>query len=268
MKAFIRTAGALAGRVSLAAAIGLGAATVVAAEGGATLKVYGPGGPAPAMKAAARAFSDEHLVAVEVVAGPPPKWLPQAREDADIIYSGAEHMMTGFDREVRGLFDIREAEPLYLRPVSILVRPGNPKKISGFEDLLKPGMKVLVVAGAGQVGLWEDVAARTGDITKVQAFRRNVVFPEAGNSALAREQWRQQPDIDAWLIWNIWQVSNPDLADQVPVEERYRIYRPTSVVLTVKGKAVPEAQAFVDYLKSDKGRAIFAKWGWETGTTP
>lgn len=60
-------------------------------------------------------------------------------------------------------------------------------------------------------------------------------------------------------------MSNPDLADQVPVEERYRIYRPTSVVLTVKGKAAPEAQAFVDYLKSDRGREIFAKWGWETG---
>lgn len=69
MKAFIRTAGALSWRASLVAALGLGAGTAIAAEG-STLKVYGPGGPAPAMKAAARAFSEEHKVAVEVVAGP------------------------------------------------------------------------------------------------------------------------------------------------------------------------------------------------------
>ena len=35
------------------------------------------------------------------------------------------------------------AHALYLRPVAILVRPGNPKGIRGFRDLLAPGVKVL-----------------------------------------------------------------------------------------------------------------------------
>ena len=151
----------------------------------------------------------------------------------------------------------------YLRPVAILVRPGNPKNIRGFRDLLKPGIKVLTVAGAGQTGLWEDVAGRTGEIAMVRAFRKNMVLPEAGNSALAREQWTQQPEIDAWLIWNIWQVANPDLAQQIPVEETFRIYRDTGVVLTRKGSAIPQAKAFVEFLKSAEGRRIFAKWGWD-----
>ena len=135
--------------------------------------------------------------------------------------------------------------------------------VSGFRDLLKPGIKVLTVVGAGQTGLWEDVAGRTGEITLVQAFRKNLVLPEAGNSALARDMWTKQPEIDAWLIWSIWQVANPELAQQIPVEEAFRIYRDTGVVLTRKGSAVPQAKAFVEFLKSAQGRRIFAKWGWD-----
>ena len=38
------------------------------------------------------------------------------------------------------------------------------KKIKGFKDLAKPNTKVLVTHGAGQVGMWEDIAGRTGNI--------------------------------------------------------------------------------------------------------
>ncbi|HUO54664.1 MAG TPA: substrate-binding domain-containing protein [Rhodoblastus sp.] len=227
------------------------------------LYVYGPGGPAPAMKEAAEAFGPTHGVSVVATAGPTTKWVDKARNDADVIYSGAEDMMSAFAHSLPGAFDLRDAEPLYLRPAAILVRPGNRKAIHGFRDLLKPGVRVLSVAGAGQIGLWEDVAGRAGDIEIVRAFRRNMVFPEAANSAAAREQWTQQKDIDAWLIWNVWQVASPSLADLIPIEEPFRIFRDTAIVMTHKGEAAPQARAFVDFLKSDQGRAIFAKWGWQ-----
>ncbi len=90
------------------------------------------------------------------------------------------------------------------------------------------------------------------------------MLPEAANSAEARQRWTQEPDIDAWLIWNIWQVSNPDLAQLVEMDEPFRIYRDAGVVITHRGGAAPQAKAFVDYLKSPAGQAIFAKWGWKT----
>jgi accessory colonization factor AcfC len=51
-------------------------------------------------------------------------------------------------------------------------------------------------------------------------------------------QWTESQSIDAWLIWNIWQVSN-------------------------RGNH-PQAQAFVDFPAAPEGKAIFRKWGWKT----
>ena len=238
-----------------------------------TLFVYGPGGPLPAMKDAATAFERAHGVAVQVTGGPTPPWLERARNDADVVFSGAENMMTDYIKQLSdtaggrgpnpGRIDESTIVPLYLRPVAMLVRPGNPKRIRRFEDLLRPGMKVLVVQGAGQNGLWEDVAGRTGDIGVVRAFRRNI-GAVAENSGVAKQRWTDDTSFDAWLIWNVWQVANPTLAEAIPVAERWRIYRDAGVALTVKGRDRPAARNFAAFLQSPEGAGIFARWGWMT----
>lgn len=236
-----------------------------------TLFVYGPGGPLPAMKEAAAAFERTHGVAVQVTGGPTPPWLDRARTNADVVFSGAENMMTDYIKLLGdtaggrapqpGRIDESTIVPLYLRPVAMLVRPGNPKRIRRFEDLLRPGVKVLVVQGAGQNGLWEDVAGRTGDIRVVRAFRRNI-GAVAENSGVAKQRWIDDRSFDAWLIWNVWQVANPTLADVVPVAERWRIYRDAGVALTMKGRDRTAARDFARFLQSHDGAHIFAKWGW------
>lgn len=240
-----------------------------------TLYVYGPGGPLPAMKEAAAAFGRLHGIHVAVVGGPTPLWLAKAKNDAGVIFSGSEHMMTDFVAQLKdtanptapGSIDETTIAPLYLRPAAILVRPGNPKRVRGFDDLLRPGMKVLVVQGAGQTGLWEDIAGRTGDITVVRALRRNIAA-FASNSAEARQRWTDDRTFDAWIIWNIWQKANPALADVVPLAPRWRIYRDCGVALTRRGATNRHAREFSGYLQSAAGAAIFATWGWVAGPVP
>lgn len=226
------------------------------------LHVYGPGGPLPAMKEAAAAFGKKHNIEVEVTAGPTPQWIDHAKADADLIFSGSEVMMSDFISAMPDI-DTSTVRPLYLRPAAILVRPGNPSHITGVADLLKPGHRILVVNGAGQQGLWEDVAGRLGDIASVRAFRSNIV-KVAGNSAQAKQSWTEDPSIDAWLIWSIWQVANAKVADQVAVEPQYAIYRDTGVALTKKGEARSEVKEFASFLASPEGATIFEKWGWVT----
>ena len=182
-------------------------------------------------------------------------------ENADVIFSGSENMMTDFITAFAGQIDALSVTPLYLRPSAILVRPGNPSHITGVADLMKPGHKILVVNGSGQGGLWEDVAGRMGDIQSVRAFRANIgAF--AATSADARQSWTTDTTFDAWLIWNIWQVANPKIAEPIAIEPEYRIYRDTAVALTRRGDAKPEAKAFAAFLASGEGAQIFAKWGW------
>jgi accessory colonization factor AcfC len=95
----------------------------------------------------------------------------------------------------------------------------------------------------------------------VRAFRRNIVR-FASNSGEAKQAWTEDGSLDAWLIWSIWQVANPTLADQVPVEPAYRIYRDTGIVLSKSGEARPEVVRFAKFLASPAGAKIFAQWGW------
>ena len=189
------------------------------------------------------------------------EWLDKAKGEGDLIFSGSEVMMSDFVSAMGGQIAETTITPLYLRPSAILVRPGNPKGIKGFTDLLARDLKVLVVNGAGQQGLWEDMVGRSGDIGRVRTFRSKIVA-FAPNSAAGRKTWTEQPDIDAWIIWNIWQVANPSIADVVEVEPEYRIYRDTGIGLTVRGQEKSTAKAFVNFLQSPEGAAIFRKWGW------
>ena len=236
-------------------------AFVAGAAAAGPVHVYGPGGPAPAMKEAAASFAAKRGVKVEVVAGPTKDWLAQAKGDADVIYSRSETMMSDFMVALDGQIVPSSAEPLYLRRSVILVRKGNPQRIQGLQDLMKPGHRVLVVNGAGQNGLWEDMAGRTGDIASVRGLRRNIAV-NAPTSAEAKAAWIADGSLDAWIIWNIWQVANPQLADVVEVEPQYRIYRDTGIALTRAGQANPDAKAFTAFLASPEAGRIFARWDW------
>jgi accessory colonization factor AcfC len=154
----------------------IGALTMVGTASAETIHVYGPGGPAPAMKEAAAAFSKINGIEVIVTSGPTPQWSDALKTDGDVIYSGSEVMMSDFISSFTPLVNPATITVLYLRPAGILVRPGNPKHIRGFADLLKPGLRIAVVDGAGQQGLWEDIAGHNGDIAAVRAFARTSHF--------------------------------------------------------------------------------------------
>ncbi|WP_244099291.1 substrate-binding domain-containing protein [Burkholderia ambifaria] len=248
-------------KVSATAVLGMSMLAGISAHADTPLRVYGPGGPAPAMKAAAVEFTRETGVQVQVVAGPLPQWADSAHRDADMLYSGSEDMMSSLVAKFGDEVDAGSVTPLYMRPAVLLVRPGNPHHIGGIADLMKSNVRLMVVNGAGQTGLWEDIAGRDGDISKVKTFRRKIaVF--APNTGAALKRWKEDPSIDAWLAYNIWAVANPGIADVVQIEPDYRLYRDCGMVLTRRGAARDEARQFATFLASKKAQAIFAKYGW------
>lgn len=225
------------------------------------LHVYGPGGPAPAMREAAAIFGRDRGISITVTAGPTSGWSAALERDGDLVYSGSEAMMADFLGRFADSLRPESYRPLYLRPAALLVRPGNPRHIAGFRDLLKAGMRVQVVNGAGQVGLWEDIAGRDGSIATLARFRSRIAHA-APNSAEALKAWQEDRTLDAWLIFPSWAIDHPGVAEVVPLEPRYRLYRDCGVALTRRGADKPLARAFVAFLASARGQAIFARHGW------
>ncbi len=247
---------------------GLMAATRATAQ--EVLRVYGSEGPAPAIQQAAGTFGDRNNVKIDLITGPPDKWLDEAASRADVVFASAEFMMADFVRAKDLAIDEASITPLYMRPSAVLVRPNNPKHISDFPDLLKPGVRVMVVTGSGQTGLWEDMAGKQGDIRTIRAFRKNIVL-SAPNSTEAMRLWDERQDVDAYVTWNIWHMPLRDRAKLIEVNDDYKIYRQCSIALTERGVNKPSARRFIDFLTSPEGARIFESWYWmpapkESGT--
>lgn len=224
-----------------------------------SLQVYGPGGPTPAMKACAAAYEKSNSVKVQITAGPLEKWQAQS-ETADLFYSGSENMMDSFAEKISSL-DTTSIQTHYLRPSAILVRPKNPLKIRGIKDLVDKKMKVIVVNGAGQVGMWEDIVGGLKSAEALNKFRSNIVFA-AKNTGEAEKRWKEDPSIDAWLVFNIWGTRNPESAQIIPTEKNLTIYRSMGTALAKNTKQKEAAIQFVDFIKSKECRKLFGKEGW------
>lgn len=239
----------------------LGLASWASATTPEGLKVYGSSGPSPAINDAATAFGARHQVTVEVHSGPVDSWIDRAGADADLVFASAGFMMTRFERTESLHVVPTSVTPLYMRPSVVLVRPDNPHGIRDFPDLLQPGLKVMIVSGSGQTGMWEDMIGRFADIRAVRDLRANIAY-YAETSDDAMKVWKQNKEIDAWITWNIWYMPLRDSAKLIPVSADYRMYRHCSIALTERGSQKPLAREFAHFLTSPEGEEIFTSWGW------
>lgn len=232
---------------------------VKSVENDGIIRVYGPGGPLGPIKEAAERFSAETGIEVDVTAGPEANWIGQAKQDADIIYGGSEYMLRNFTFNYPDMINEKTRTELYPRAAGILVRKGNPKKIYSFKDLTKPGVKIVDVNGAGQLGLWEDLAGRNDLIAGID---QNIDI-SVKSSAEAIEQWKASSKLDAWITYESWHYRLKDVTDLVELPETEKLYRGTPIALTKITDNKKVAQQFIDYLKTESSHQIFQKWGWK-----
>lgn len=226
------------------------------------IKLYGAGGPHTAFRSVADVWQEQTGHTVEIIAGPERTWSRQAQADADIIWGTSEQSMTAF-LQTYETFSPEQVEPIYIRPAIIAVREGNPRNITGFDDLLKDGVKIVVTEGAGVsntsgTGVWEDVAGRAGRLEDVRAFRQNIIAFAHGSGASFKAF--KEMDADAWITWPNWPITNPDVLDAVELPDSRKIWRDVNVALAPD--ADPEAKVFLDYLITEEAQAIMRQEGW------
>ena len=223
------------------------------------LHIYGPGGPLGPMQECADLFSAAYQVKVVVTASPDPQWFSEAQGDADLIFGGAEYMLSDFAERRPEILDAKSRVELYSRPAGILVRKGNPKKINSAADLAQPGLRILAVNGAAQVGLLKEVADKVG---MTPAIQKNVAM-SVRNSMQAVDQWRADPKLDAWVTFESWHYRLSDAADLVRLPDNQRTYRATQVTIVKATPNRPLAEKFIAFLQTDQAHSVFQKWGWK-----
>ncbi|WP_027327241.1 extracellular solute-binding protein [Helicobacter pametensis] len=224
--------------------------------------VYGPGGPAPVLKKLALLYNQTSQEKVIIHAGPTSSWINKAKKNADIIYSGNSSMMDSFLDLMGNKLNPSDIQVLNIREAGVIVRPTNPKKITRFSDLLKDGVKIMIVNGAGQVGLYEDMALKYGKRSNLVDLRKNIQVI-AKNSKQAIELWEKDPSIDALIIWRHWAtVLGKDKARFIRIDKNNNIYRASEIAITTHSRKKEEAQKFIDFLQTKEAQNIWREEGW------
>jgi len=149
---------------------------------------------------------------------------------------------------------VGEAKTLcYFIPV-IMVKKGNPLKISGFVDLMKPGIKV---------GQADDKAAAVGRIMpKLLAlngidtvvWKNNIVVstPTVNELGIAVKLGT----IDATVVWNAVAAMYSDASDTVIIPSDKNVVAEVEGAILAFSKDKTEAKKFLDYLVSDKAKQV------------
>ena len=126
-------------------------------------------------------------------------------------------------------------------------------------DLANDNIRLLVMNGSDQLGLWEDIAGARGLIPDIQ--KRIAIT--VSTSAEAIERWKTAATLDAWITFESWHYRLDEVTDLVRLPKEERICRGTAVVSTHFYKNKESARRFIDFLKTDQCHAVFQKWGWE-----
>ncbi|MCP9817166.1 substrate-binding domain-containing protein [Synechococcus sp. GreenBA-s] len=226
------------------------------------IRLYGACGPQNALRKVADAWERSNDLKVRIICGPEPSWSRQAQVDADIIWGTSEQSMTAFLQSFAS-FPSKDVEPIYLRPAIIAVKTGNPRHIQKFEDLLQPGIRIVVTEGSGiantsGTGIWEDIAGRLGKLEDVMRFRRNIVAFSTGSGASFKAF--KELDADAWITWPEWVVDNPKVLQAIPIPSDRSIWRDLNIALSTSSD--PQAASFLRFLVSDEAQKLMRSAGY------
>lgn len=199
---------------------------------------------------------------VTIVVGPTSKWIDKAKKDADIIFSGNTSMMDGFIKALPEQIKVDDIEVLNARASGVIVRSDNPKNIKTFKDLFKEGVNVMVVDGAGQVGLYEDMALKTGSVENLEKLRKNIKV-YAKNSKAAVDEWKTNQNIDALIIWTHWIKAVGEKENKfIQADKNFVIYRAAEMVPATKGLKNSNVTKFIEFVKSKDMQKIWREEGW------
>jgi len=242
----------------------LGAVLAISACGGEgqTLELFVGSATKPATEEAAKLFEEKYDVNVELHFGGSGAMLSQMKLTGrgDIYFPGSSDFMEKA-KEEDIVLPQSERIVVYLIP-AINVQKGNPKNVQSLEDLARPDVTFAIANPETVcVGLYAAEIIEKAGLT--QTLRPKIAT--YAESCAKTANLVALKTVDAVIGWRVFQYWAPDDIETIPLppDRIPRIgYVPIAIAKSSKQPAL--AQQFVDFLTSQEGKAIYAKWHYLT----
>jgi molybdate transport system substrate-binding protein len=231
-------------------------------DGSPTLELFVGSATKPATEEAAKLFEQEFGVKVELHFGGSGAMLSQMKLTGrgDIYFPGSSDFMEKAKKEGLVLPE-SERVVVYLVP-AINVQKGNPKNIQSLDDLARPDVTLAI--GDPEtvcVGLYAaEILERAG---LSQSIRPKIAT--YAESCAKTAQLVALKSVDAVIGWRVFEYWEPEEIETIYLGSD-QIPRVGYVPIAVSGSSEQPAlaQQFIDFIASDEGRAIYAKWHYLT----
>jgi molybdate transport system substrate-binding protein len=229
---------------------------------GRSIELYIGSASKPATEQAARLFEQRTGAKLMLHFGGSGQMLSQIKlgERGDLYFPGSSDYMELVKREAIALGET-EQRVVYLIP-AINVPKGNPKKIRVLSDLARPGVRVGIARpDAVCVGLYAVEVMRKAGLDG--QIRPNIVTQ--AESCEKTAQMVALGSVDAVVGWRVFQYWEPEKIETIllPPGQVSRIgYIAIAMTRYVKDREL--AQALIDFLLSDHGKAVFRRWHYLT----
>ncbi len=177
-------------------------------------------------------------------------------KSGDVYMPGDKHYV---DQAADEGMIVSQTAVCYFVP-TILVRKGNPKKIAGLADLLKPGVRLglgdarACAIGRKSQGIFEKNGIAWSDVEKNLEYQ-SLTVNELGMQI-------QAGSLDAVIVWDAVAVTYARHGDQVPIPADENIISTVDAGVLAFSQQPELAKQFIDLAKSDRGRDIFKRNGY------
>lgn len=225
---------------------------------GQSITVHSGAGISKAMDDMGQAFEKKYGAKVALNYGNCAQLLSQLEisKQGDVFVGGS---LNDMDIAQQKGFADQYAAVAYHIP-AIAVPKGNPAGITGLADLAKPGMK-LILGDEKSTAIGKKGTMIFTKNNLQAAIEKNVVSREATVNEIVTKVGMKQGD--AGLVFEDNGVDAKDIEIiAIPQEQNAIDQIPVCVLSFTENKEI--AQAFVDFVKSDEGKAIFVKHGFKT----
>lgn len=227
---------------------------------GKELLLYCAAGISPPIVELTEAFSREHGVKIVTDYAGSEVLLSKIKliHRGDLYIPGDKHYIEQALQEDM----ILSRRPVFYWVPTILVQKGNPKNISGLEDILRPGLKL---------GLGDPNACAIGRTTRQILARNNIAWEEIKKNVVYQSLTVnelgiqiQAKSLDAVIVWDAMAQYYSDYGDEVSIAPEKNIVSTVDVGVLKFTKNRELAEMFVDFITSEKGREIFKKHNYST----